>query len=207
MTDRDDRSDVDSDSSDVCVLSDLAETFLVGVRRPLSDDDKPYASRFSNTLRLLGEPDADLVSVGVPILGGGTVMNPYRSTWAPSRSSQSSSPPGVSKRGEKVLPDAGICQAGERRPRTLLRFLLHVGGQDANVGGRHLALRGTPPIRFIHVVGLVAGSRKRLRHGRRRSGNPSRRCGRSERGSGWCCGSGASIVVDSSFCGRGGGIK
>lgn len=35
MTDRDERSDVDTDNSECWVLSDLAETFLVGVLRPL----------------------------------------------------------------------------------------------------------------------------------------------------------------------------
>lgn len=70
MTDRDDRRDVDTDNSECWVLSDLAETFLVGVRRPLplSVDAKPYGSRFCNMLRFLGDPDADLVSEGVPIL-------------------------------------------------------------------------------------------------------------------------------------------
>lgn len=118
MTDRDERSDVDTDSSDVCVLSDRADTFLVGVRRPLPlrVDVKEYGSRLCSMLRFLGEPEADLVSVGVPILvpaGGGKVMNPYRSTRAPSRSSQSSRTPTLDLR-EEELPDAGICQAGER---------------------------------------------------------------------------------------------
>lgn len=41
MTDLDDRIEGAPDISDVCVLRDLAETFLVGVRRPLSDDESP----------------------------------------------------------------------------------------------------------------------------------------------------------------------
>lgn len=135
MTDLDERSDVDTDNSECWVLSDLAETFLVGVLRPLPLRVDDRVSRFCNMLRFLGDPDADLVSEGVPILEpgcGGIVMNPYRSTWAPSRSSQSSSPP-LDLR-EEELPEAGICQTGERCLGTLLRFLLHVGGQDTNVG-------------------------------------------------------------------------
>lgn len=48
MTDLDDRSDVDSESSDVCVLRDRAETFLVGVLGPPNEEEeeRPDGSRF-----------------------------------------------------------------------------------------------------------------------------------------------------------------
>lgn len=96
MTDREDRSDRRdvTDAPEWTVLRDRAETFLLGVLPP-SEDDKPMESLLSSTFRLLGENCADLSSVGVPTLEEGCLgaMKPYRSTSAPSMSSQSSRPP------------------------------------------------------------------------------------------------------------------
>lgn len=125
MTDLDDRTDAAAESSDVCVLRDLAETFLVGVIcRPLGGNDNPDGSLFWRTFLFLGEYCAEFSSVGVPTLDRGLcgmLMKPYRSTSAPLMSSQSSSPPASSKcvlgrsHGKKELPDFGVPQAaGER---------------------------------------------------------------------------------------------
>lgn len=67
MTDREDFNDV-VENPECCVLSDLAETFLLGGRLPLNGDDIPCASLFWSTFLLLGENCADFISVGVPTL-------------------------------------------------------------------------------------------------------------------------------------------
>lgn len=90
MTDREERFDA-VDISEFCVLSDLADIFLLGPK-----GDRPVNSLFCS-LRL-GENWADFISVGVPSRdrGRGAEMKPYRSTLPPSMSSQSSKPPASS---------------------------------------------------------------------------------------------------------------
>ena len=88
---------------DPCVLSDRADTFLLGARlKPAADEgDRPNARFF------LGVSDANCNTVetlcgglgsGVPGLEGSrfTLINPYRSTSPPRTSSQSSIPPASS---------------------------------------------------------------------------------------------------------------
>lgn len=90
MTDREDRFEA-VDSSEAWVLSDLADIFLLGPK-----GDRPAKSLFCSMFLRLGEYWADFISVGVPSRDRGAVMKPYRSTLAPSTSSQSSRPPASS---------------------------------------------------------------------------------------------------------------
>lgn len=144
MTDRDDLNDV-AEIAECCVLSDLADTFRLGIRCPPCVEEKPIGSRFCKTLRRRGEYWADLSSVGVPTRepARGVVMKPYRSIWAPSRSSQSSRPPAnsesffeVSRYCDKELTDLGTKEAGARRVRLSLQCELRLAAaKRVEIGG------------------------------------------------------------------------
>lgn len=128
MTERDERSET-ADISEFTVRRDRAETFRLGVRLPLTGGDEWAGSLFCSRFLLLRANWTDLGSVGVPNLelpGRGIVMNPYRSTSAPSRSSQSSRPPASSvsrfwllRMSDEELPDLGVAQPGANRAATL----------------------------------------------------------------------------------------
>lgn len=79
-----------------------------------------------------------------------------------------------------------------------MRFLLHVGGQDANVGRRHqAAMRRSGLGIFLIVVGVDrvdAGARQRLRRG------SSGSCRSGREGQGSDRGRGASVVVVRGRC-------
>lgn len=92
LVDRLDRAE----TSEFCVCSDLADTFLLGMRPNWAET--PEASLLDRKFLLLEAYWDDLSSVGVSHLDWGLrgVMKPYRSTSPPSTSSQSSMPPASS---------------------------------------------------------------------------------------------------------------
>lgn len=113
-----------TDLSELTVLRDRAETFRLGTLPPPGWNENPIGSRFWSTCRLLGENCADFNSVGVLFREAGNrggAMKPYRSTSAPSTSSQSSKPPAsscsrrtFSGEWEKELVDLGPAEACPR---------------------------------------------------------------------------------------------